>query len=515
MTGTARRLDGVGALLFLASFAGIAYFVQSQTVPDHREQPKTPITAVAEPTQVDAPAPVLPWEDRLSMSAMELESVLGAAPAPDAKGGGDSEPDRAFVQTLNDGHRILWTLDPVLHNSALTIFKNREVPYGAAVVLDLRDNAVLAFAGHSSADPEVDPLEILTTAWAPAASTFKLVTTASLLEHDDANPTTRVCFFGGLHGITDEALKDNPSRDTRCETLSSAIAQSYNLVIAKLALRQLDQKELVSTAHRMQFEATIPFEFPVERSPIDIPGDGNERAKVAAGFWHVDQSPLHGALVASIFARGGSYQPPHLVREVLGPADDRILPAAAPVQRVLAEDVATEVGKMMVRTTTEGTARKSFRDNKGARFLPNTHVAGKTGSLTGKRAPSYNYNWFIGYAPAENPEIAFAVLLANEPSWRIKAHYAGRRIVQLYMERRDEIRRARDVRLSREGVVMPSRDPSTGALLADREAPNAASPSPAHKAAPPASAPLPPVPGPRPATSAQDKPVPPTLPSAG
>ncbi len=514
MTGTARRLDGVGALLFLASFAGIAYFVQSQTVPDERARPKTPITAVAEPTRADAPPPVLPWEDRLSMSGMELEAILGTAAEPNAEGREAAAPDQAFVQTLNDGHRILWTLDPVLHGSALTIFKNREVPFGAAVVLDLRDNSVLAFAGHSSADPEVDPLEILTTAWAPAASTFKLITTASLLEHEDANPTTRVCFFGGLHGITDDALKDDSRRDTRCETLSSAIAHSYNLVIAKLALRELDQKELVSTAHRMQFEATIPFEFPVERSPIDIPGDGSERAKVAAGFWHVDQSPLHGALIASVFARGGNFQAPHLVREVLGPADDRIVPARADVQRVLAEDVASQVGKMMVRTTIEGTARKSFRDNKGARFLPNTHVAGKTGSLTGKRAPAYNYNWFIGYAPAEKPEMAFAVLLANEPSWRIKAHYAGRRIVQLYMERREAIRRARDARLSREGVVLPARDDATGALLADGDP--TASPERPTPAATNEAAPLPPVPGARaPAQQQPEAPTPPTLPSAG
>lgn len=513
MTGTARRLDGLGALLFLASFAGIAYFVQSQTVPDDREQPKTPITAVGEPVRADAPPPVLPWEDRLSMRDMELEAILGSVPSPDAKNGKASAPDQAFVQTLNDGHRILWTLDPVLHNSALTIFKNREVPYGAAVVLDLRDNSVLAFAGHSSADPDVDPLEILTTAWAPAASTFKLITTASLLEHEDANPTTRVCFFGGLRGISDEALKDDSRRDTRCETLSSAIAHSYNLVIAKLALRNLDQKELVSTAHRMQFEATIPFEFPVERSPIDIPGDGNERARVAAGFWHVDQSPLHGALVASIFARTGNFQPPHLVREVLSPADDRIVPPQAEVQRVLAEDVASAVGKMMARTTIEGTARKSFRDNKGARFLPNTGVAGKTGSLTGKRAPAYNYNWFLGYAPADDPEMAFAVLLANEPSWRIKAHYAGRRIVQVYLSRRDAIRRARDARLSREGVVLPARDNATGALLADGE--QSTSPTTPTPGVTTTVAPLPPVPGARPPAQATDKPTPPTLPSAG
>ena len=316
-----RRLDGLGAVVFLATFAGIAYFVQSRTVDEARDVEITPVTAVAEAAPEEV-APVLPWEDRLALDKMALEVLSpgggksqdaseGAAPTDSGAPATKVDPDAgAYVQTLSDGHRVLWTLDPVLQSSALTIFQNREVPYAGAVVLDLEDNAVLAFAGHSSADANVDPLEVLTTAWAPAASTFKLITAASLLEHKDATPASKICFFGGLHGITDEALRDDPARDTRCESLSAAIAHSYNLVIGKLALRGLDQDELVSTAHRMQYEAPISFEFPVERSPIDIPSEARERARVAAGFWHVDLSPVHAALVASIFARDGIYEPP-------------------------------------------------------------------------------------------------------------------------------------------------------------------------------------------------------------
>ena len=179
----------------------------------------------------------------------------------------------------------------------------------------------------------------------------------------------------------------------------------------------------------------------------------------------------------------------------------------------MSPELAAELRAMLVDTTVRGTARSAFRKRSGRPLLGPIRVAGKTGSLTGKRAPSYNYNWFIGYAPAENPEMAFAVLLANEPSWRIKAHYAGRRIVQIYMERRDAIRRARDARLSREGVIIPARDQSTGALLADGEKPTTTNtPAPAEPV------PLPPVPGARPTdTPPKQKtpPTPPTLPTAG
>ena len=48
--------------------------------------------------------------------------------------------------------------------------------------------------------------------------------------------------------------------------------------------------------------------------------------------------------------------------------------------------------------------------------------------------------------------------MANEPAWKIKAHYAGRRLVQIYLQRRDAIRRAKDTRLTADGVERLARD---------------------------------------------------------
>lgn len=498
------KLGGLGAVFFLVSLGGIAYYVQRQAVPEQREALRKPATTLPDPEQGEEEAPPpLPWEDRVDLASMAL-TPFGAKPSGQGAKDATATLDPAeglYVQELSDGHRLLYTLDPVLQDSALTIFRNREVPYAAAVVLDLKDNSVLAFAGHSTMDPQVDPLEVLTTAWAPAASTFKLVTAASLIENDEAGPSSKECFSGGLSGITDDMLRDVPERDVRCESLASAIAHSHNVVIGKLALKHLDETELSRTAHALGFDSEIPFVFPVEPSPAHFPEDDKERAKVAAGFWHVDMSPVHGALLASVFAREGLYQPPHLVAQVVNP-DGTVAPPAIPQQkRVLARDVAASVGDMMLATTQEGTARGSFRDGTGQYFIPDVGVAGKTGSLTGKRAPMLNYNWFVGFAPADKPEIAFAVLIANEPKWRIKAHYAARRLVQIYLERREAIRDHRAARLTAEGLFVPERDPNTGAVVAKapaaEEAPAPVEPKP-EAPKPEADTPLPPVPGPLP-----------------
>jgi penicillin-binding protein A len=495
---TRGRLGGLGALFFLGSLGAIAFYVQQQEVPSTRDEVRK--TATMLPEVVEEPAaPTLPWQDRLDLEAARLRP-FGPTPTPGSTPAQSDatrtpaeitvDPKQArLVQDINDGHRILLTLDPVLQDSALTIFRNREVPYAAAVVLDLRDNAVLALVGHSSMDAEVDPLEVATTAWSPAASTFKLVTAAALLDSQAATPSTRVCFHGGLHGIEDDDLRDDPARDTQCETLHDAVAHSHNLVIGKLAMQHLPQDTLLAMAKVLRFEAEIPFEIPVERSPAHIPSDPIERAKVAAGFWNVDMSPLHGAVLASIFARGGVYQPPHIIAQVIGPDGTDLTPAPPKADRVLNRDVALLVGAMMVGTTTDGTARKSFRDDQGNDYIPGVAVAAKTGSLTGKRAPALNYNWLIGYAPAEAPEIAFAVLLANGPAWRIKAHYAGRRLIQIYLERRAEIARQRDAKLQPNALVLPARDPS-GALLSS-SAGGAGSAAPAAKPEDPAAKPAP------------------------
>jgi peptidoglycan glycosyltransferase len=110
-----------------------------------------------------------------------------------------------------------------------------------------------------------------------------------------------------------------------------------------------------------------------------------------------------------------------------------ITPAMATPRHVADAAAAREVGRMMELTTRIGTAKNTFRDKRGRRLLP-VEVAGKTGTLSAETDRGYvGYSWFVGYAPAEHPAIAFAVVLGNNPNWRIKATYVGRHIVSEYL----------------------------------------------------------------------------------
>ena len=114
---------------------------------------------------------------------------------------------------------------------------------------------------------------------------------------------------------------------------------------------------------------------------------------------------------------------PRVVAEVID-GERRVELSSPKPRRGLPESVARTVGAMMKATTTSGTAYRGFHDRRGRRVL-SVDVAGKTGSLD-RDQPSYlSYSWFVGYAPADKPEVAIAVLLANPPAWYLKAHQAA------------------------------------------------------------------------------------------
>lgn len=333
-----------------------------------------------------------------------------------------------YLADLESGGRAQLTLSPRLQEAADDVLRVFQVPYGAAVVVSVADGRVLAMSGHSSVAPELGPEELALRPWAPAASVFKVVSAAALVSQGVGAGTT-ACYHGGLRAVLPENLVDIPSLDKRCDTLAFGVGKSQNAILAKLAARHLSPATLDRVARSFGFGDAIPFELPVEASEIDVPSEPLEFARTAAGFWHSSLSPLHGALLAAAIANRGVMPIPRIVERAVG-ADGRGVPAdATPARRVVDPGTAHEIGRMMELTTTMGTARSGFRDRKGRRYLP-VEVAGKTGSLARMTATGYvGYSWFVGYAPADKPQIAFAVVLGNRAAWKIKATYVARRLV--------------------------------------------------------------------------------------
>jgi peptidoglycan glycosyltransferase len=337
------------------------------------------------------------------------------------------DPARGRYVARYGAGRALLSVSPNLQRGLEKLLADFHVPMGAVVLLEPRTGRVLALAQHAESEHAAGG-PVALRAIAPAASVFKIVTSAALLERG-VTPDSEVCFHGGKHRIQKALLADDPRRDRRCLTLSSALAKSANVVFAKLAGRDLSPEQLRVEANRFLFNSEIPFGWHVEPSPAVVPDDPFALATTAAGFGPVRLSPLHGALIAAIVANRGTLVPPRIIDGVEGAA----LPQPAEPRRVVPHDVAAALARMMRTTTTDGTARKAFRRDRWDRRSPlnDVAVAGKTGSLS-DRHPFRDYSWFVGFAPAEDPQVAVAAVVVNELVWRIKAPFVAREALAAY-----------------------------------------------------------------------------------
>jgi cell division protein FtsI/penicillin-binding protein 2 len=361
-------------------------------------------------------------------------------PAVDLRG--LSQGRDGYVAPLASGGVAELTLSPALQGAAEDVLASFQVPFGAAVVVSVKDGRVLALAGRSAVEPTLGPTELALRPWAPAASVFKVVAAAALVQEAGLDRNARVCYHGGLSAVLPQNLLDLPKLDKTCNTLGFAVGKSQNSIIAKMASRHLHPESLWRVAEAFAFGQPIPFDVPVETSEFHAPEDPLEFARAAAGFWHSSLSALHGALIAATVANDGVMPAPRLVERAIDANGRAVALPRRRERRVLEPAAAREVGRMMVETTRIGTARTTFRDRRGNPLMP-VEVAGKTGSLSYRGeagdpalpaalppGESYlGYSWFVGFAPADKPAIAFAVVLGNTARWRIKAPYVARRLV--------------------------------------------------------------------------------------
>jgi penicillin-binding protein A len=321
------------------------------------------------------------------------------------------------------------SIDPALQRAASRLLREYAFPEAAVVVLDTTGGRVLAWASHVEKGPARD---LCLEATAPAASVFKIITGAALVETAGLGPDSRQCYSGGESRINAVDLVDDPKRDRWCATLAEAMGRSINSVFARLAVKNLTPSDLTSMAGAFGFGDPLPFDVPVAASSLYIPEDKLGFARTAAGFWNTTMSPLEAATIANTVANRGELVRPVIVESVVDAAGSLYqAPKRAVLRRAIQPETAAALTSMMETTITRGTSYRAFHDGEGRAFLPKVPVAGKTGTLTRAETQQF-YTWFVGFAPSRAPEVAIAVLVVNTPSWRAKANVVAREILRAY-----------------------------------------------------------------------------------
>jgi penicillin-binding protein 2 len=336
---------------------------------------------------------------------------------------------------------------------------------GAAgvVVVEVNTGRILALVSTPSFDPNVmrselagvererlerdprRPLEnrAVERAYAPA-STYKLVTALAGLEAGKAPLDEKVTCHGqrpepervlqdmGAHGAVDliDALR------VSCNVYFWTIAERVGLARMHDVARELGYGSRTGIDLAGEAEGNVPDADDSDgRSQMPL-------LQAAIGNSGVDATVLQVALAYAAIAHGGSLHRPQLVRRIQT-ADGKVVEEARPILRRQLDFAASSLdivrrGMWQVVNERGGTA---YSIHEGA-----VAIAGKTGTAPIRERsdarplqgwdPDVYHAWFAGWAPAERPEIAIAVMVEHGGIGGEVAAPIARRIVDSYSSAR-------------------------------------------------------------------------------
>ena len=259
------------------------------------------------------------------------------------------------------------------------------------------------------ADPSQPLLNRAIQMTLPPGSTFKLVTASAAIESGKytadsdvpGGPTYQLPQTTGSSGEI-----DNEGRDCGTDKIpfSQAMENSCNTSFAQLGI------EVGADAMQKQAEAfgfnTHYLEDTGPQAISNYPEGANEpqTGQSAIGQFEVRATPLQMAMVAAGIANQGVVMKPYIVDSIQSPEFETLRQTQPKeLDQAVSAQTADQVTQLMVDTVNEGTATP------GA--IPGVQVAGKTGTAQSGNPEVPPYAWFVSFAPAQDPEVAVAVVI--------------------------------------------------------------------------------------------------------
>jgi penicillin-binding protein A len=238
-------------------------------------------------------------------------------------------------------------------------------------------------------------------------STMKVVTATAAIDSGEYSPDDTVS------GRSPKMISGVPLENSGGENfgdipLTDALTNSVNTVWAEVG-EDLGAETMLEYMDRFGFNQKPRLDYPdfqlatsgvFEGSRLLTSADAIDVGRVAIGQERLNVTPLQMAEVAAAVANDGELMEPRLWSKVID-RDGRETKLDPDRQsRVMSEETANTLTQMMTDVVNEGTG--------GAAALAGIDVAGKTGTAEIDIARGINQAWFIGFAPADDPEIAVA-----------------------------------------------------------------------------------------------------------
>ncbi len=307
--------------------------------------------------------------------------------------------------------------------------------YTSVVVMDNETGQILAAVDYSRAK-HVFGRDLSFTNSHPAASVFKVITAADLLENTHIKTSTEFSFTGRSTTLYRHQLKEPPHRRwVRSLDFEKAFATSNNVIFGRTALENLTPAGLKKMAEKFGFNKRLVEGVNLSPSVFEMAKDQYNLAELSSGLnTHTLMSPVHGAVIASVVANAGVLRYPVVIRSLESISDKKtIYPPLKKDELVLTPQTAEDLRTLFMATVTQGTARSSFR--RSQYLLSKLEIGGKTGSLTGGE-PFGKRDWFVSYAKSledkNDKGISICVMIVNQKKWYIKSPLLAKNVMEFY-----------------------------------------------------------------------------------
>jgi peptidoglycan glycosyltransferase len=331
-----------------------------------------------------------------------------------------------------EGNDIVTNIEPEAQRVALAGLQTQG--FGAVVAIEPSSGRVKVMASNPPYDPNRVPYELTklnlndleaplvnraTQGQYPPGSTFKVVTAAAGLESGAIGPDSTISAPGSLE-IQGQPLANDYGIDWGPIALDTALTNSVNTWFAQLG-EDVGSETMFETMQEFGFGSTPPIDLPNEGDESEVARSGLfaedetlltkddpvDVARVAIGQERLLVTPLQMAMVASAVANGGELMKPQIWSRVVDP-DGRVTESLDPSEysEPIDSDTAADLTTAMEGVVEEGTGTNAA--------IPGVPVAGKTGTAETPFNDSCgggsdeNQAWFIGFAPADDPQIAIA-----------------------------------------------------------------------------------------------------------
>lgn len=318
------------------------------------------------------------------------------------------------------GDNLILTIDHNLQLKARELLGKKR---GSIVAINPKTGEILAMVSTPDFDPNEASLEanwdnistnenspLLPRAVLglyPPGSIFKVVSAVSAIEEGFID--FKIVDTGSV--VIDGKTFSNAGNKAYGELdMTSAMAVSSNVYFSKLS-EVLDPKALIESAENAGINRSLSFDIATKQSSIErIIKSKTEFAATVIGQGKLLVTPLQMVLISAGIANEGVIMKPYLVKSISNKNNSILSDTISKKLYKFTDSKTAELVKeMMVEVVENGTGKEAA--------ISKIVVAGKTGTAQNEKlieGKGNDHAWFIGFAPADDPEIAIAVIIENQ-----------------------------------------------------------------------------------------------------